>query len=145
MKFLIAILFLTSCSVRIPDRVFLQMARFKATTTDGTAEILISLPSSRYIKGGKGWFENPHVDDYVQVNILAADDSVVSSFVDGEMVTDSQGWYFKPGGVVEIGPIIDGIDIDPSQVPGGLRVQIKAFKGSGEDTLRMNLEWGRRL
>jgi hypothetical protein len=132
--------------VSIKDKIHLQMTKAKAPTVSGVALIRLDITEARYIKGGSGWVETPHPDDFVEIHLIAADDSIVDSFDDHSVPQANQGWYLK-NGFIDITAIIDGIDVDPSLVPGGLRLEIKLTKGDLNiaDILRVNVNWGERI
>jgi hypothetical protein len=136
----------------IPDRVLLQMARAKKSTTNGVAELFLDIPSDRYIEGGQGWFEGQHHDDRVCLHIVSKANpaTILKSFQDDEMQNaDEKGWYMYDHGaghsMIDINPIVDGLDVDPSQVAGGMQIKITAETGDNRvDTLRANITWGVR-
>ena len=125
----------------IPIRARIKMCKFKAVT-DGTGKAVIILPvpvERRVLKGGVGWFSNPHPDDYIVADIvlLSNPDTVVKTMYEDTIASSNEGWFFPPG-YLQIHPIDEPMIIDY-----GAQLRLTVFKGDGSvDTIRGNIEWG---
>jgi len=134
----------------------LKIARGKKTpgATGGVYEIKLKVPGTpgsgdgRIVKGGQGWFNNHHVDDFAEIfiqdddNILGGgSNQIVGTYTDTEVDEANQGWYFEPDGCVRLDALIDA-----GFIPSGMYLHMKATKGDGvtNDTFRCNIKWGKR-
>lgn len=136
----------------IPENGTLRMARFKQTTAEGVATVLLKVPGTfnpdkpgRILAGGLAkWEGTAHPDDWVEVSAVDHDnmlqqgiDYVVSSYVDVDVPAENQGWYMLDGSL-EVEALAGY-----GRVPGQLWLKIVFHTGNNrEDTIRGNINWG---
>ena len=136
----------------IPESGTLKMARFKETTVDGVAIVLLKIPGNfdpdkpgRVVARGRArWESASHVDDWVELHVVDHDDIlnygtdvVIATYTDVDVPEENRGWYML-GQDLSV-EALAGM----GRLPGQLYVQIIFHTGDGRtDTIRGNLEWG---
>ena len=135
----------------IPEKGTLRTAKVKVQTdTNGDATVLLKVPGeigveSRVIKGGNGWFDTHHADDFIKIFISDEDDIlgggagvIVSSYTDDDIPPANQGWYVPPSGYGDMSAIAD-----MGSLLGGLYLKIVVKKGDNtQEWFRANIKWG---
>ena len=146
----------------IAEWATLKLAKGKGVTTASTpAQIDIKAPGDptkptegRVVNGGQAWFENPHVDDYIEVQIVDIDGIIptesrvafpdypkIGSFTDDEVNADNKGFFIPiHQKFIEVKALGD-----MGFVSAGFYIRVIGYKGDNSvDTFRFNIEWGKR-
>lgn len=136
-----------------PDNSTLQMIRHKVQTdVNGLGIVTITVPGTpgatptRFIRGGKGWFDTHHADDHV-TKVYVKDTSgyyspagtILQNYHDTDVATANQGWYFEPDGIISV----EAIAANPGKLLAGLDLIMEIQKGdNSQEYFRTNTVWG---